>query len=105
MSFHGKRPEAASPSVIAGLKCAPETGPHAYAPTTTVRPNAKATPTKPTPSGLAASPYGNPDANSAVPTPPKTSSRVPRASATSLVAIFGSVVVSVMGGLLSSARE
>ena len=71
--------------VTAGLKCAPETCPTAYAIVTTESPNARDTPSSPTPSwedgavrlGL----EKNEAPKIAVPQPPNTSQNVPRSSA------------------------
>ena len=73
--------------VTAGLKCAPETCPTAYAMVSTVRPNARATPRKPMPSWIPwpVTTLGarNLAAKMALPQPPKTSQKVPSASAPS----------------------
>src|SRR5687768_2374561 len=61
----------ARPTVMAGLKCAPETWPTAYAMVSTVRPKASDTPSHWTFSL----------ASTAVPQPPKTSQNVPKNSA------------------------
>src|SRR4051812_3481646 len=71
----GKRPPAHKPIDTAGLKCPPEIGPSAYAPVSTVRPNASDTPARPIPT------CGNAAANTALPHPPNTSHNVPRNSA------------------------
>src|SRR6478672_114904 len=77
----GKRPPAHKPTETAGLKCPPEIGPSAYAPDSTVRPNASDTPSRPMPtSGKAA-------ASTALPHPPRTSQKVPIDSAASLESI------------------
>ncbi len=73
------------PMVTAGLKCAPETCPTAYAIVTTESPKASETPSRPTPScedGVV-SPVGvkNDDPKIAVPQPANTSQKVPRSSA------------------------
>src|SRR5688572_13325361 len=74
----GNRPPVQSPIETAGLKWPPEIGPNAYAPLTTVRPNASDTPSSPMPtSGKAA-------ASTALPQPPRTNQNVPSASAVSL---------------------
>src|SRR5689334_8726278 len=73
--------------VTAGLKCAPDTCPTAYAIVITVSPNARATPRKPMPSctdwpdGTSGARYFA--AKTALPQPPKTSQKVPSASAPS----------------------
>src|SRR4051812_32105761 len=77
MCAAGKRPPAHSPTVTAGLKCPPEIGPSAYAPVSTVNPNASDTPANPIPS------CGNAAARTALPHPPSTSQNVPRNSAVS----------------------
>src|SRR5690606_1179889 len=86
----GKRPPAHRPTETAGLKWAPEIGPSAYAPVSTVRPKASATPANPIPSS------GKAAASTALPQPPRTSQNVPRNSA----AIFGSMIHSscIFGG-------
>src|SRR6185436_8248227 len=73
----GNRPPAHKPTETAGLKCPPEIGPRAYAPVSTVKPNASETPVNPMPtSGKAA-------ASTALPQPPRTSQNVPMNSADS----------------------
>src|SRR5688500_1785014 len=74
----GKRPPAHRPTDTAGLKCPPEIGPSAYAPLSTVRPNASDTPRSPIPTA------GKAAASTALPHPPRTSQNVPRNSAESL---------------------
>src|ERR1035437_4631100 len=69
------RRAAHNPTVTAGLKCAPEIGPNASPPVSTVSPNASATPPKPIPS------FGNAAARTALPHPPSTSQNVPMNSA------------------------
>src|SRR4051794_25975593 len=71
----GKRPPRHNPTVTAGLKCAPEIGPTAYAIVRTLSPNASATPAKPMPSP------GNAAASTALPQPPSTNQNVPQSSA------------------------
>src|SRR5947209_16355932 len=68
----GMRRAAHNPTVTAGLKCPPEIDPNAYAPVSTVSPNASATPAKPIPS------FGYPAARTALPHPPSTSQNVPK---------------------------
>src|SRR6185503_16118301 len=58
-------------------KCPPDIGPNAYAPVSTVRPNASDTPARPMPT------LGNVAARMALPHPPNTSQKVPRNSAAS----------------------
>ncbi len=65
--------------MTAGLKWPPEMCPTAAMPATSVRPNASATPRKPTPDWLSVS-LGKFAAKSAVPTPPRTSRNVPKHS-------------------------
>src|SRR6476469_4846300 len=65
------RRETSRPSVTAGLMWQPETGPMAYAIASSERPNASAIPRLPILS----------PAMTAAPTPPKTSTNVPRHSA------------------------
>src|SRR6187455_3079081 len=74
----GNRPPAHKPTETAGLKCPPEIGPSAYAPDTTVRPNASDTPSRPIPT------LGKAAASTALPHPPRTSQKVPIDSAASL---------------------
>src|SRR4029078_9544622 len=59
---------------MAGLKCAPDRPPSAYAIVRTVRPNASATPAKPIPRP------GKAAASTALPHPPSTSQKVPTIS-------------------------
>src|SRR5690348_18347250 len=73
----GKRPPAHKPTDTAGLKCPPEIGPSAYAPVSTVNPNASETPVNPMPTS------GNVAASTALPQPPRTSQNVPMNSADS----------------------
>src|SRR5690349_2623242 len=79
------RRAAHRPIVTAGLKCAPETCPTAYAIVTTDRPKARETPSNPTPSwddGAVRLGDEKKDAPKiAVPQPPSTSQKVPRSSA------------------------
>src|SRR5262245_29184259 len=78
----GNRPPAHSPTDTAGLKCPPEIGPNAYAPVSTVSPNASETPRRPIPTP------GKVAASTALPHPPRTSQNVPRNSAASFVVII-----------------
>src|SRR5262245_13964287 len=78
----GNRPPAHSPTDTAGLKCPPEIGPNAYAPVSTVSPNASETPRRPIPTP------GKVAASTALPHPPSTSQNVPRNSAASFVVII-----------------
>src|SRR5438876_368085 len=71
----GKRPPRHNPTVTAGLKCAPEIGPTAYAMVRTLSPNASATPAKPMPRP------GKAAASTALPQPPSTNQNVPHSSA------------------------
>ena len=89
-SFQAKRPATASPRVTAGLKWPPETGPNEYAPTSTLRPSARATPRNPT--LRLPSPASKPAAKIAVPITPKTRMNVPRASAVSFCTVDGAVI-------------
>src|SRR5688572_15848077 len=73
----GKRPPAHNPIDTAGLKCPPEIGPNAYAPVSTVNPNASETPVNPMPTS------GKVAASTALPQPPRTSQNVPMNSAES----------------------
>src|SRR5581483_6905261 len=74
-SLPGKRPPRQRPTVTAGLKCAPERGPRAYAIVSTLSPKASATPAKPMPK------LGNAAASTALPQPPSTNQNVPQTSA------------------------
>ena len=71
--------------VTAGLKCAPETCPTAYAIVTTDRPKASDTPSRPTPSwdegAVMLGVVKKDDPKIAVPQPPNTSQKVPSSSA------------------------
>src|SRR5271156_4883910 len=71
----GKRLPTTSPTETAGLRWQPETWPMAKAMVSTVRPKARATPTKPIPR------LGKAAARTALPQPPKTSQKVPKNSA------------------------
>ncbi len=62
--------------MTAGLKCAPDSGPSAYAIVSTLSPNASATPAKPMPR------LGNVAASTALPQPPSTNQNGPHISAT-----------------------
>src|SRR5262249_23927467 len=62
--------------------CPPEIGPKAYAPVSTVSPNASETPRRPIPTP------GKDAASTALPHPPSTSQNVPRNSAASFVVII-----------------
>ena len=70
-----KRPAAQRPKETAGLKCAPEICPRAYAMVRTVIPKANETPIKPIPDS------GNLAEKIALPQPPKTNQNVPKNSA------------------------
>src|ERR1700727_744749 len=71
----GKRRAVTRPMETAGLRWQPETWPMAKAMVRTVRPKAKATPTKPIPR------LGKAAASTALPQPPRTSQKVPKNSA------------------------
>ena len=90
-SFQANRMATAAPIVTAGLKWPPETWPTAYAIVRTVRPKASETPTKPMPRPVSAPSAMCCAAKIALPQPPRTSQKVPRASAPRRWASLGSV--------------
>src|SRR5262245_48075606 len=92
----GNRPPAHRPTDTAGLKCPPEIGPNAYAPVSTVSPNASETPRRPMPTP------GKVAASTALPHPPSTSQNVPRNSAASFVIVPPSRVETRAGTALLS---
>lgn len=97
------RPAVASPTVTAGLQCPPDTGPNALAPTNTLMPSARATPTNPDPRWTSR----NPVSNSAVPATASTRNAVPAASASSRCATGGrpcssTSLVLVRSGIVSA---
>src|SRR5690349_5345175 len=93
-SRHPNRLPTARPTVTAGLKWPPETCPTAYAITSTLRPKANATPSRPMPT------VGKAAARTAAPQPVNTRAKVPTNSAPSRRPVVGVLAVPGIGDSL-----